>query len=49
MIAQLKIEDDGFPEDAETCPKCGARAVINMDGCLVCLSCGAAHNRQDET
>lgn len=47
MIAQLKIENDGFPEDAEKCSECDARAVIKMDGRLICLSCGAVHDEQN--
>ena len=32
--------DDGFPESAELCDKCQTRAMIQMDGCMTCLSCG---------
>ncbi|HEY3487680.1 MAG TPA: NrdJb [Gammaproteobacteria bacterium] len=29
-----------FPADAQLCKKCQTRAVISMDNCLTCLSCG---------
>lgn len=31
---------DSFPDDAALCPKCNTKAVIVMDNCLTCLSCG---------
>ncbi len=31
---------DGFPPTAELCLKCHTKAVIFMDGCKTCLSCG---------
>ena len=37
------VEDaraDGFPVEATLCNKCQTKAVIVMDGCLTCLSCG---------
>ena len=37
------VEDagaDGFPLEATLCSKCQTKAVIAMDGCLTCLSCG---------
>ncbi len=27
-------------EGLECCPECRAQAVVNLDGCLVCLNCG---------
>ncbi|MCZ6723878.1 MAG: NrdJb [Gammaproteobacteria bacterium] len=30
----------GFPESAELCKKCLAKAMIMLDGCLTCLNCG---------
>ena len=33
-------EDSGFPASATLCSKCMTKAVIYMDGCLTCLSCG---------
>ena len=29
-----------FPASATLCPKCSAKAVVLMDGCATCLSCG---------
>jgi len=29
-----------YPEGAQLCPKCSTAAVIMMDGCKTCLSCG---------
>jgi len=29
-----------YPEGAQLCTKCSTAAVIMMDGCLTCLSCG---------
>ncbi len=29
-----------FPENAQLCTKCHTKAVIMMDGCMTCLSCG---------
>ena len=31
-----------YPPGATTCPKCSERAVILMDGCSTCLSCGSS-------
>jgi hypothetical protein len=33
-------ESDEFPSTASLCGKCQTKAVIKMDGCLTCLSCG---------
>lgn len=30
----------GFPENATFCSKCGAKAVVLLDGCSTCLECG---------
>lgn len=49
---QLKIMEDGYPLGAETCLQCKERAVVKMDGRLICLSCGSAspdHNGQGKT
>ena len=35
-----KIDDSGFPKDAQLCNKCQTKAAIMMDGCLTCLNCG---------
>ncbi|MEM1191439.1 MAG: NrdJb [Pseudomonadota bacterium] len=32
--------EDGFPPSAQLCMKCYTKAVILMDGCVTCLSCG---------
>ena len=29
-----------FPDGAQLCPKCSTAAVVMMDGCMTCLSCG---------
>lgn len=34
-----KTEGDGFPEKAVVCQKCSTKAVVLMDGCMVCLQC----------
>ena len=31
--------NNGYPPNAELCPKCHAKAVVMMDGCRTCLSC----------
>ncbi len=33
---------DGYPPTAELCLKCHTKAVIFMDGCKTCLSCGSS-------
>ncbi|HRX99289.1 MAG TPA: NrdJb, partial [Xanthomonadaceae bacterium] len=30
----------GFPPGATMCNKCNTSAVVIMDGCATCLSCG---------
>jgi len=32
--------DDDYPSSAILCKKCQTRAVVNLDNCLTCLSCG---------
>lgn len=32
--------DSGFPSNSTVCSKCHTKAVIVMDGCATCLSCG---------
>jgi len=32
--------DTGFPSAAQLCNKCLTKAMIMMDGCMTCLSCG---------
>jgi hypothetical protein len=34
------VETNEYPASATLCQKCQAKAVITMDGCLTCLSCG---------
>ena len=31
---------ESFPASAQLCDKCHTKAVIKMDGCMTCLSCG---------
>jgi hypothetical protein len=31
---------ESFPPGATLCPKCSAKAMVLMDGCATCLSCG---------
>ena len=46
--AEVKSRDAGkptdehsdFPSDAQLCVKCSTKAVVKMDGCMTCLSCG---------
>ena len=33
-------EDAQYPVGASLCNKCSTKAVIMMDGCMTCLSCG---------
>ena len=37
---QDAFSDSEFPEGAQLCAKCNTAAVIMMDGCMTCLSCG---------
>jgi len=44
-IAATDKKDDskdtgGFPESSTVCTKCSTKAVVLMDGCMTCLSCG---------
>jgi hypothetical protein len=34
------FSDSKYPEGAQLCSKCNTVAVIMMDGCMTCLSCG---------
>jgi hypothetical protein len=38
--APVKSESSGFPPGATMCHKCNTQAMIVMDGCQTCLSCG---------
>lgn len=44
---QLKIMEDGYPLGAERCSECRERAVVKMDGSLICLACGTADPDHD--
>jgi hypothetical protein len=33
-------EASDFPPNSQLCKKCNTKAVISMDGCMTCLSCG---------
>jgi len=37
---QDAFASSAFPEGAQLCTKCNTAAVIMLDGCLTCLSCG---------
>ena len=37
---QDAFSKDEYPEGAQLCSKCNTAAVIMMDGCMTCLSCG---------
>jgi hypothetical protein len=37
---QDAFSDSEYPEGAQLCSKCNTVAVIMMDGCMTCLSCG---------
>lgn len=34
------FSDEQYPEGAQLCTKCNEMALIQMDGCMTCLSCG---------
>jgi len=35
-----EAEANDFPEQAQLCSKCQTKALVLMDGCMTCLSCG---------
>jgi len=37
---QDAFSDSEYPDGAQLCSKCNTTAVIMMDGCMTCLSCG---------
>ena len=37
---EVACKDGDFPADAKTCRLCSTRAVVMLDGCMTCLSCG---------
>ena len=38
--ARPEDSDDGFPASASLCMKCQTKALVQLDGCMTCLSCG---------
>ena len=39
-VADSAGEDTGYPTSATLCNKCSTKAVVVMDNCATCLSCG---------
>lgn len=39
-LQEPNSEESDFPASAEVCSKCYDKAVVFLDGCLTCLSCG---------
>ena len=37
---QDEDEDEDFPDSSSLCMKCQTKAVVQLDGCMTCLSCG---------
>jgi len=35
-----EADNGDYPANAQLCSKCNTKAMIQMDGCLTCLSCG---------
>ncbi len=42
-LTRAADEPDELPEHTEVCRKCHNKAVVFLDGCLTCLSCGDSH------
>lgn len=40
QAAKGEPDDDDFPKSASLCNKCQTKAVVQLDGCMTCLSCG---------
>ncbi|MFT5393787.1 MAG: hypothetical protein ACI8PT_003991 [Gammaproteobacteria bacterium] len=38
--SSTQSDDSGFPASAALCDKCQTKALVLMDGCMTCLSCG---------
>jgi hypothetical protein len=38
--SSTQSDDSGFPPSAALCDKCQTKALVLMDGCMTCLSCG---------
>ncbi|MBT8114062.1 MAG: hypothetical protein KJP04_01685 [Arenicella sp.] len=39
-VATASKAENLFPESATVCVKCSTKAVVLLDGCMTCLSCG---------
>jgi len=39
-VNESDAEANDFPPNSQLCKKCNTKAVISMDGCMTCLSCG---------
>jgi len=39
-VKESANEASDFPPNSQLCSKCNTKAVISMDGCMTCLSCG---------
>ena len=39
-VSEGDAEANDFPPNSQLCKKCNTKAVISMDGCMTCLSCG---------
>lgn len=37
---EVGVEGSQYPEHATVCAKCGAKAVVKLDGCWCCVECG---------
>jgi hypothetical protein len=35
-----EVDPGDFPPGAQLCKKCNVTAVVLLDGCMTCLSCG---------
>ncbi len=39
-VHDVSADEGGIAAEAQLCAKCQTKAVVMMDGCLTCLSCG---------
>ncbi|NND82374.1 MAG: NrdJb [Gammaproteobacteria bacterium] len=39
-VSDSSSEQGAFPDSSTVCTKCSTKAVVLMDGCMTCLSCG---------
>jgi hypothetical protein len=37
---EVSTDPEGYPPGAHLCKKCNTKAMMLMDGCMTCLSCG---------